>query len=97
MHVELAKRAIPDLRGLDPSIRRRIAAALERLDDPSTDVKALTKHAPWRRLRTGDYRIVFRPLTAAELATLNTNDTTGMLVERIVDRRDLTRAVASLT
>jgi hypothetical protein len=69
------------------------------------DVKALQGAAPWLRMRVGDYRIIYRPLSKDELAqaveeTRASGDepeaSEGYLVQRIVHRRDLERAVASL-
>ena len=85
--VELSARAERDLsrirRGPD---RQRLVVALQALagDAANLDVKALQGRAPWRRLRVGDYRVLYRPVEQ------------GLWVERIVDRRDLERAVATL-
>jgi len=48
-------------------------------------VKAIAGHAGWFRLRVGDWRVLYRRVSAS-----------GMLVARIVNRRDLDRAVAQL-
>jgi hypothetical protein len=47
-------------------------------------------------LRSGDWRVLLRPLSAAELADVAGTATRGFLVARIVNRRDLERAVATL-
>ena len=75
------------------------------------DVKPLKGAAPWMRLRVGDYRIVYRALNPREMQGLLANnpglraetaearksgEPTGWLVARIVNRRDLTKAVAGL-
>jgi mRNA-degrading endonuclease RelE of RelBE toxin-antitoxin system len=99
--VELSKRALRDLRRIDHKRRKRLLALLE--DDlaaepqpPNLDIKALAGRAPWLRLRRGEHRILYRPLTQAELQTLNADEQAGYLIERIIDRRDLEHAAASL-
>jgi hypothetical protein len=47
-------------------------------------------------MRVGDYRILFRPLTAAELADLGREEPTGWLIARVVHRSELERAVRGL-
>lgn len=100
-HIELSKRALKDLRRIDHGNRRRLIALLE--DDlsaepqpPNLDVKPLVGRSPWLRLRRGDYRILYRPLTDPELQTLGVSEKVGFLVERIIDRGDLERATATL-
>lgn len=76
---------------------KRIAeaiAALER-EDPGLDIVALQGRAPWRRLRSGDWRIIHRPLTPAEVKKLGRKGR-GYLVARVVNRRDLERAIRTL-
>jgi hypothetical protein len=51
---------------------------------PNLDVKPLKASGPWARLRVGEYRILYRPIDG------------GWLVERLVDRRDLERAIGTL-
>lgn len=87
--VELSRRAQRDLRGLDPQVRPRVIAALREdlaadPPPPNLDVKTLQGRAPWRRLRVGEHRVLFRP------------EGDGLLVARVVDRRDLDRAVRGL-
>jgi hypothetical protein len=41
-------------------------------------------------------RVVYRPLTGPELKALRAAEAAGFLVERIVDRRDLEKAAATL-
>jgi hypothetical protein len=60
------------------------------------DVKALRGRSPWLRLRVGDWRIVYRPLTRAELKRLDSDELEGYLVARIVNRRDLERTLRTL-
>lgn len=99
--VELSKRALRDLRRIDHKSRKRLLDLLE--DDLAVEpqpanlnIKALTGRAPWLRLRRGEHRVLYRPLTQAELRALNANEQAGYLVERIIDRRDLERAAATL-
>lgn len=68
----------------------RVIDALKQLgDDPSSDAldtKALVGRRPWRRLRVGEYRVLFR---LAEKGRV-------LLVARVVDRKELDRALGSL-
>ena len=106
-HIEVTARAEKDLRQLDKPTRGRIVEGLladlaptPPPDNP--DVKPLRGAEPWMRLRIGTNRILFRALTAKELellvAVLPKADrpSEGYLVERIVHRRDLDRAVGTL-
>ena len=92
--IELAGRAMRDLRRIDTPERRRIREALELLASgaENADIKALTGQAPWLRLRTGDWRVLYRPLTEAEAV----EGGPGFLVAPVVNRRDLLRAVRTL-
>jgi mRNA-degrading endonuclease RelE of RelBE toxin-antitoxin system len=99
--VELSKRALRDLRRIDHTSRKRLLGVLERElaaepQPPNLDVKPLVGRAPWLRLRRGEYRVLYRPLTQPELLTLNADEQAGYLVERVVDRGDLERAASSL-
>jgi hypothetical protein len=90
-----------DLRRIDHGPRKRLLALLERElgaepQPPNLDVKALVGRTPWLRLRRGEYRVVYRPLTSPELRALRAAEAAGFLVERIVDRRDLEKAAATL-
>jgi mRNA-degrading endonuclease RelE of RelBE toxin-antitoxin system len=88
MDVNLSSRAERDLRRLGPGDdRRRVLDALRALGEgaPNLDVKPLVGRHPWRRLRAGDLRVIFRPI-----------DHRTVLVERIVNRRELDRAGAGL-
>ena len=100
-HVELGSRAQRDLRPLPDRDRSRIVRALQ--EDlaadplpPNLDLVALRRRAPWLRLRSGDWRVPLRPLSATELADVAGTAERGFLVARIVNRRDLERAVATL-
>ena len=100
-HVELSTRAIKDLRRLDPSTRDRVTRVLRAdlvadLRAPNLDVVQLEGRAPWSRLRVGDHRVIFRPLTAAELRALGATQRKGILVERLINRRDLEKAIRHL-
>lgn len=77
--------------GRGPQLQR-ISQALEALSEEgaSLDVKALEGGAPWRRLRIGDYRVLYRPITADDPSDAK------YLVARIVHRRELERAVNTL-
>jgi len=79
---------------MDKPTRTRVVAALETLPTPSAnaDVKALKGASPWLRMRVGDWRILYRPLTEIELPS-----TPGALVARVVHRSELERTVSGLT
>lgn len=91
--VEISRRGERDLRRLDVQTRRRVWAALDDLaaDAPSLDTVPLAGKRPWRRLRVGDYRVLYR---ASDPQAGEPED--AYLVHRVVHRRDLERAVASL-
>src|SRR3970040_1563537 len=100
-HVELSRRSQREPRGLPRRDRSRIVQALQEglAADPlprNLDLVALQGRAPWLRLRSGDWRVLLRPLSAAELADVSGTAARGFLVARIVNRRDLERAVATL-
>jgi len=63
---------------------------------PNLDLVPLRGRAPWLRLRSSAWRVLLRPLSAAELADVAGTAECGFLVARIVDRRELERAVANL-
>jgi mRNA-degrading endonuclease RelE of RelBE toxin-antitoxin system len=91
--VELASRAVRDVRGLQPQDRARVLTAIEQTLGAgqlpaNADVKALTGRAPWRRLRVGTWRVLFRECALDEPG--------DVLVARVVNRRDLDRAAATL-
>jgi mRNA-degrading endonuclease RelE of RelBE toxin-antitoxin system len=100
--VELSKRALRDLRRIDHKSRKRLLDLLENdlaaePQPPNLDIKPLTGRVPWLRLRRGEYRVLYRPLTNSELLALSTKERAGFLVERIVDRGDLERAASTLS
>jgi len=94
--VVLSGRAERDLRriGRDESLAR-IREALEALaaGQPNLDIKPLAGAAPWHRMRVGDYRILCRPVEPNETP----DGDARWLVARVVNRRDLERAVSTLS
>ncbi len=88
--VRLARRAVKDLDSLQTKSARNVIVAIEKLgadpSDPNLDVKALVGHRPWRRLRVGNYRVVFRLSEGKKV----------LLVGRVIDRKALHEAVQSL-
>lgn len=94
--IVLARRAERDLRRIGPGAAlMRIREALEELagGTASLDIKPLAGRPPWHRLRVGDYRILYRPVPSSEALDAEA----GWLVARIVHRRDLERAVSTLS
>jgi mRNA-degrading endonuclease RelE of RelBE toxin-antitoxin system len=92
----LSRRAERDLRRIGAgSALTRIREALEAVAAGTTnlDVKPLAGAAPWHRLRVGEYRVLFRPIDRNEAGVTRAR----WLVARVVHRRDLERAVATLT
>lgn len=69
----------------------QVKAALEALgaEPHGLDLKALVGRRPWLRLRAGDYRILLGPTAA-------TKGERSILVARVVNRRQLEKAVRSL-
>jgi hypothetical protein len=66
-------------------------------DDPppaNLDQRPLVGLDPWRRLRVGELRVIFRTLTRAELAEFPEEH--GFLVERVIARSELERATKGL-
>ena len=106
-HVKVASQAAKDLGKPDKAAWDKVADGLRTDLTANThpdklDVKALKGASPWLRLRVGDHRIVYRPLTPVELAPLvapvpaKARPMSGYVVERIVNRRDLDKAVGGL-
>ena len=92
----LARRAELDLRRIGQGEGlARIREGLEGLaaGTANLDIKPLAGAAPWHRLRVGDYRILYRPVEPNDTVDSNAR----WLVARIVHRRDLERAVSTLT
>jgi mRNA-degrading endonuclease RelE of RelBE toxin-antitoxin system len=75
-HVELLSKAKQDLKRVGPGPDRKaiidaLTVGLTALPPPDNlNVKALKGAAPWLRLRVGDYRILYRPLSQFELQAL---------------------------
>ena len=104
----LSPRAVKDLGRIarrDASVAQSIVRALESLTNSPTpanlDVKALEGRPPWIRLRVGDWRAILRPLDVDELAELSRSrgervERGTVYVARVVNRRDLERAIAAL-
>jgi len=88
--IEFSRRAERELRRLPRRDRIRMRSALERLeaDEENVDVKPLAGRSPWRRMRVGERRVLFRPIEGERESR--------WLIARIIDRRDLDRAVRSL-
>jgi mRNA interferase RelE/StbE len=88
--IKLAPRAIRDLKGLDRQTRKRVQNAFQALerDAANLDVKPVAGRAPWRRLRVGEHRVLYRELVDEPDARY--------LVARVIDRRDLHRAIDKL-
>ena len=82
----LSPRGERDLRRIPEKQRLAIVEGLRALADehPSADIKALTGHRGWYRLRVGDWRVLYL------------SDPAGVMIDRIVNRRDLERALATL-
>jgi mRNA-degrading endonuclease RelE of RelBE toxin-antitoxin system len=105
-HVELSSKASRDLRDLKnrkqlERIKRGLAALAEKPTPGNLDIKPVTDRAPYLRMRVGEWRILYRPLTEREIQILvlrrgSTTTTTGFLVARIINRKDLERAIATL-
>ena len=102
----MSRRAVRDLKAIPRDRLQRIV--LPRLNGLATipspanlDVAPIRGHAPWLRLRAGDFRILFHQLTDAELDLLvlrrgAVQGNVGFLIARIVDRSELERAVETL-
>lgn len=105
-HIELSNAAKRDLNRLSATAHRQVVTALtERLaavpPPENLDVKPLEGAPGWLRLRIGTYRVLYRPMTAAELrlARRRHGELTGrngFLIARIVHRRDLHAAARHL-
>ena len=96
MHrVVISRRAERDLRRIGSRDElARVRAALSGLAGGAADldVRPLVGSSPWHRLRVGDYRVIFRAIASDEAI----DPEAAWLIARIVHRRDLGRAVATL-
>jgi mRNA-degrading endonuclease RelE of RelBE toxin-antitoxin system len=93
--IVLSRRAERDLRRIGRGeALARLREALEGLavGEAHLDVKPLAGSVPWHRLRVGDYRVLYRTVEPDEAGESDAR----FLVARIVHRRDLERAVATL-
>jgi hypothetical protein len=83
-----------DLRKLASGDIRRVRGGLEALSAgaENLDVKAVANRAPWLRLRVGELRVLYRPLNENEIE----KDAEKWLISRVIHRRELDHAVASL-
>jgi len=106
-HIELSTRAVKDLKKLQRSgsyqkVLDLLKSELSKEPTPENlDIKPLQGHPGWLRLRTGDYRVLYRPLTEPELKQLTNPTPTktgakGFFVERVVHRKDLHTAAEKL-
>ena len=97
--VQFSKRGARDIERLSQSQRIRVRKVLNSLSkDPAPtnlDLRPLVGHEPWLRLRIGTLRVIFRRLTLEESRPRGIRGH-GYLVERVVDRRDLDKAVGPL-
>lgn len=96
--LRFTKRAQHDWKRIGDVDRARITEALERsrADPPREhlDTTPLEGAAPWRRLRVGDHRVIFRAFTTDERRAHGVER--GHPVDRVIDRRDLDRVVKAL-
>ena len=89
--LELDPRAQRDIRGLGRRDRAAVRRALERLaaGAENLDIKLLAGRAPWKRLRAGNHRVLFREAIAASGKPV-------ILVARVVNRAHPERVVRGL-
>ncbi len=93
--VDLSSSAQKDLRKLlktpaGARIKRVVLQDLAAEPWPENlDVASLEGMGSWLRVRAGEFRIVLRPLNAAECRARSVAK--GYLVDRVVNRRDLER------
>ena len=99
-YIEINTRFLNDLRRLPARVQERVSAVLSDAfplepQPPNLDIKAMKGHRPWLRLRVGDWRIVFRPLTHRELDAIRRREGSffarGYYIETVVNRRELRR------
>lgn len=91
MEIVYLKPAAKDLRQLkDATITKRIAVAVRQVanGEGAPDVVSVVGRPPWRRLRVGDWRILFR--------TAEIDGTETLIVLRVIPRGELDAAVARL-
>jgi mRNA-degrading endonuclease RelE of RelBE toxin-antitoxin system len=99
-YLEISARFLDDLRRLPARVQERVSTVLNDVlplepQPPNLDIKAMKGHRPWLRLRVGDWRIVFRPLTQRELGEIRRREGSffarGYYVETVVNRREFGR------
>jgi mRNA-degrading endonuclease RelE of RelBE toxin-antitoxin system len=104
-HIETSPHLEDALRRLPARDRQRVLTVLRDVLplEPlpaNVDIKALKGGPPWLRLRIGDWRVVFRPLTRRELVAISRRrervTTGGYYVETVVNRRELRRTARRL-
>jgi len=98
-HVDVSRRAERDLRNLSAPDRQRLLNAIEQTFGrgplpADVDDRPLSGRAPWRRLRVGELRVLYREMTSEELPSGVTH---GRRIARIIHRGDLHRAVGTLS
>jgi len=98
-NVQFSKRGAHDVERLSQQRRAQVRKVLESFSHErapaNLDVRALAGHGPWLRLRIGSLRVILRRLTTEESRSRRIRGH-GYLVERVVDRRDLDKAVRTL-
>ena len=104
-HVVTSTHFEDDLSRLPAADRKRVLTVLrdtlpsEPLP-PNLNIKAIKGHAPWLRLRVGDWRIIFRPLARGELEAVRRRhgreSVRGYYVETVIKRSGLPRVVRKL-
>lgn len=101
-HVELASRAVRDLKKIkDHRARRDLARCLQeeltaQPHPANMDVRPLKGNEPWLRACFGEHRGIFRAMSRDELRRVGAKAKTGYLVARVIDRSELDRAVRAL-
>ena len=84
--ITLSPRGEGDLRRVPDRQRLAILEGLHALADehPTAEIRALADHRGWYRLRVGDWHVLYL------------SDPPGVMIDGIVNRRDLERALATL-
>jgi mRNA interferase RelE/StbE len=104
-HVEFSSRAERDLKSVPRQSRKSVVSALESLETvppaANLDIRPLTGRPGWFRLRVGDWRILYRPMSEYEASKLVLErgvleGSPAIVVGRIVNRRDLHRVIRTL-
>ncbi len=96
----MSKKAFKDLKRLRSTnayekVKKAIEEDLRTEPHPQNlDIKFLKANKPWMRMRVGSHRVLFRPLSKAELAKYSAKR--GFAVERIIDRKELETVIAKL-